>query len=364
MQYICSKCGHTEDVTTRKAKCECGGLWKLDYKPPKYDPEKIDKGTWSLFRYREFMPVEGDIWKDITMGEGMTPIIRFDEDVLLKMDYYMPTLSFKERGAAVLVAHCKAIGVEQVVQDSSGNAGNSVAAYCGKAGIGCEIFVPEGTSPKKITMIKSHGAKANVVPGNREACANACRSKVENDGIFYCSHVYNPFFYEGTKTYIYETFEQLGRIPEYIFIPTGNGTLFIGAIKALEHLLESGMIDKMPHIVGVQSERCNPLDEAVKAGSKEPAAVVSVPTMAEGIAIAEPMRGEEMLEYIYKYNVEIQTVPEDEILNARAALAEKGVFCEHTTAGTYAAYLAYCKKHGKTSDALLPMCGAGLKSEH
>ena len=102
----------------------------------------------------------------------------------------------------------------------------------------------------------------------------------------------------------------------------------------------------------------------MKLGSKEPASVISVPTLAEGIAIAEPMRGEEMLEYIYQYGVEIQTVPEDEILNARAELAEKGVFCEHTTAGTYAAYLAYCKKHGKTSDALLPMCGAGLKSEH
>lgn len=364
MQYICSKCGHMEEVTTRKAKCECGGLWKLDYAPPKFDLERVDKDTWGMFRYREFMPVEGSHWKAITMGEGMTPIVRLDEDVLLKMDYYMPTLSFKDRGAAILIAHCKAIGVDSVVQDSSGNAGNSVAAYCGKAGISCEIFVPEGTSPKKITMIKAHGARVNVVSGNREACAKACRDKVDKEGIYYASHVYNPFFYEGTKTYIYETFEQLHRIPEYIFIPTGNGTLFIGAMKALEHLLESGSIDKMPHIVGVQSERCNPLEQAVRCGAKKPAEVVSVPTLAEGIAIGEPMRGEEILSYIYKYGVEMQTVPEEEILSAREALARKGVFCEHTTAGTYAAYLAYCREHGKVSDVLIPMCGAGLKSEH
>ena len=76
------------------------------------------------------------------------------------------------------------------------------------------------------------------------------------------------------------------------------------------------------------------------------------------------MRGEEILSYIYKHNIEIQTVPEDGILSAREALAEKGVFCEHTTAGTYAAYLAYCEKHGKISDVLIPMCGAGLKSEY
>lgn len=364
MKYICSRCGCTEEVTARRAKCECGGLWKLDYVPPKFDLAKVDRDVWGMFRYREFMPIEGENWKDVTMGEGMTPIIRLDEDVLLKMDYYMPTLSFKDRGAAILVAHCKAIGVDRVVQDSSGNAGNSVAAYCGKAGIACEIFVPEGTSPKKITMIRAHGAAVNVIPGNREACARACRDKVEREGIYYASHVYNPFFYEGTKTYIYETYEQLHRIPEYIFIPTGNGTLFIGVMKGLLHLLESGLIDRMPHIVGVQSERCNPLEKAVRNGMKKPAEVVSVPTLAEGIAIGEPMRGEEILSYIYKYGVEMQTVPEDEILNARESLAKKGVFCEHTTAGTYAAYLAYCREHGKVSDVLIPMCGAGLKSEH
>lgn len=364
MKFICSKCGREEDTATRKAKCECGGLWKLSYEPPRFDPEKIDRDTWSIFRYREFMPLEGDTWKDITMGEGMTPVVHLDEDVLLKMDYYMPTLSFKDRGAAVLVAHCKAVGVDRVVQDSSGNAGNSVAAYCGKAGISCEIFVPEGTSPKKITMIQAHGAKAHVIPGNREACANACRRKVEEEGIFYASHVYNPFFYEGTKTYIYEVYEQLHRIPDHIFIPLGNGTLFIGAVKALEHLLKSGIITKMPHIVAVQSEHCNPFEAAVKNAESKPAKVVSIPTLAEGIAIGEPMRGEEILQYIYKYRIDVITAPEDGILDARGILARKGVFCEHTTAATYAAYLAYCRQHGRTSDALIPMCGAGLKSEH
>ena len=166
----------------------------------------------------------------------MTPIVRFDDDLLLKMDYYMPTLSFKDRGAAVLISHCKAIGVDSVVQDSSGNAGNSVAAYCGRVGIDCEIFVPEGTSPKKIDMIRAHGARVNIVPGTRDHCADVCRARVTEEGKYYANHVYNPFFYEGTKTYIYEVYEQLHRIPENIFLPVGNGTLFLGAVFALEHL--------------------------------------------------------------------------------------------------------------------------------
>ena len=167
-----------------QVRCECGGLWKLDFKPPKFSLDEVDKNEWSLFRYRKFMALEDDSWKDITLGEGMTPVVRFDDNVLLKMDYFMPTLSFKDRGAAVLMAHCKSIGVDKVVQDSSGNAGNSVAAYGAKAGIECEIFVPEGTSPKKINMIRAHGAECTVVPGSRDHCADVCRGKVENDGFF------------------------------------------------------------------------------------------------------------------------------------------------------------------------------------
>lgn len=364
MKYICSKCHTYMDVKTKKAKCDCGGLWKLDYKPPKFALSLVDKDTWSIFRYKAFMPLKGEHWKEITLGEGMTPVIQFNEDVLLKMDYFMPTLSFKDRGAAVLIAHCKAIGVKSVVQDSSGNAGNSVAAYCGKAGIDCEIFVPEGTSPKKIDMIKSHNARVNVVPGTRDNCANVCRTKAENEGIYYANHVYNPFFYEGTKTYIYEVYEQLKRIPENIFVPLGNGTLFIGIVKALEELLESEIIDKMPNIIAVQSEYCDPFAKAVILKETYPAKVIPKTTMAEGIAIGEPMRGEEILEYIYKHNIEIITAPENRILEARALLASKGIYCEHTTAATYAAYLKYCELKGKTPDSLIPMCGAGLKSDH
>ena len=363
-KFICSKCGKTAEVTTRRPKCECGGLWDLDHKTPHFDENLIDKDEWSMFRYRAFMALEDDTWRSVSLGEGMTPIVKFDEDLMLKMDYYMPTLSFKDRGAAVLIAHCKAIGVDSVVQDSSGNAGNSVAAYCGRTGIECEIFVPEGTSPKKIDMIKAHGAAVNVVPGSRDHCADVCRAKVDTEGKYYANHVYNPYFYEGTKTYIYEIYEQLHRIPQNIFVPLGNGTLFLGAVYGLEHLLESGCIEKMPNIVAIQSENCAPFAEARRSGAKTPAAVSPVPTLAEGIAIGQPMRGEEILKKIEQYNIDIVEIPEDEILPARAALAAQGIYCEHTTAGNYAAYRRYCQLHGKTPDSLITMCGAGLKSDH
>lgn len=364
MQYQCTKCGCREDVSTRKSHCDCGGLWRLDVTLPKFSLEQIDRSQWSQFRYHRFMALLDDSWKDVSLGEGMTPIVSLDQDVMLKMDYYMPTLSFKDRGAAVLVSHCKAIGVKKVVQDSSGNAGNSVAAYCAKAGIECEIFVPEGTSPKKIDMIRAHGAQCTVVPGSRDHCADVCRKQVEENGVYYANHVYNPFFYEGTKTYIYETLEQLGRIPENLIIPVGNGTLFFGAVFALEHLLESGVINHMPQIIAVQSERCDPLLQAARKGSEVPEAVSPTATMAEGIAIGKPMRGGEILRLAKKHGVRFIHAPEEEILKARQALARKGIYCEHTTVANYAAYLAYCRTYGPTSDCLITMCGAGLKSDH
>lgn len=363
-QYVCSRCGAKADTSTRAPKCRCGGLWKLDYTPPKFAESLIDTSEWSIFRYRAFMPLEDDTWKSVSMGEGMTPVIAYDDDLLLKMDYFMPTLSFKDRGAAVLISHCKAIGVTSVVQDSSGNAGNSVAAYCGKSGIACEIFVPEGTSPKKIDMIRAHGATANIVPGNRDHCADVCRAKVEGEGVYYANHVYNPFFYEGTKTYIYEVYEQLRRIPRNIFLPLGNGTLFLGAIFALEHLLRSGIISEMPNLIAVQSERCAPFAEAKRQGLKTLPHVTPRPTLAEGIAIGRPMRAEEILEKIYRYDIEVVEIPEDSILPARAELAKRGIYCEHTTAGNLTAYWRYCELHGRTPDSLITMCGAGLKSDH
>lgn len=364
MNFVCTKCGKKTPTTTLSPNCECGGLFELPETSVPFNSDLIDTHEWSQFRYRAFMNIEGDAWKEVTMGEGRTPIIKFNDDVLLKMDYMMPTLSFKDRGAATLVAHMKAIGVKKCVQDSSGNAGVAVAAYCARSGIECEIYVPEGTSPKKISMIEAFGAKAVVVPGSRDHCADVCRSKVKEEGAYYANHVFNPFFYEGTKTYIYETYEQLGRIPENIFIELGNGTLFIGAIKALEQLLASKTINHFPQIIAIQAEGCSPFYQTVKQEAEELVDIIPQLTMAEGIAIGKPARAKEILEMIKKHRIRVVEAPEDKILDARKALAKKGVYAEHTTAAALCAYDKYCEDYGETKEALLCMCGAGIKSDH
>ena len=364
MQYICTSCGKKVDAGTMSACCECGRLFELDYEAPDWDPALIDRSCWSIFRYRKFMAIDGEAWRGVTMGEGMTPIIEFEPGVLFKMDYFMPTLSFKDRGAATLVSHMAAIGVKSCVQDSSGNGGNAVAAYCARAGIACDIYVPEGTSPKKITMIEAHGAKVHVIEGSRDHCADVCREQVFKNGAYYANHVYNPYFYEGMKAYIYETLEQLGRIPANILVPLGNGTLFLGTVKALEHLERSGAIKSFPNVIAIQGENCDPFYQAVEQGLDHPAEIEVKPTIAEGIAIGKPMRGREIMAMIKRHNIKVVTAPEDKILACRARIARRGIFCEHTTAANLAAYEHYCELYGPTPDVLMPMCGAGIKSEH
>ena len=209
-------------------------------------------------------------------------------------------------------------------------------------------------------MIKSHGAHVTVFDGSRDETADACRKKAADEQIYYVNHVYNPIFYEGTKSYVYEIYEQLGRVPRNIFIPVGNGTLLLGAQAALGELYEGGFIETLPKIFIVQGERCAPLFDAKGAAR----GIKPQPTLAEGIAIARPMRAGEILGSSYAGEREVILASESDILPVRAALARGGFYVEHTTAATYAAYLRYKESHDLQGDSIIPLCGAGLKSDH
>ena len=72
--YVCTACGKKTPADTLAPVCGCGGLFELDFKSPKWDDAKIDQKCWSIFRYRDFMAVDGDAWQSVSLGEGMTPL--------------------------------------------------------------------------------------------------------------------------------------------------------------------------------------------------------------------------------------------------------------------------------------------------
>ncbi|MCK8061607.1 MULTISPECIES: threonine synthase [unclassified Fusibacter] len=360
--YQCIVCSNEYTVRINRFVCDCGGVLCLTPAKALFDVEKIDSGIWSLFRYHHALPLPSPReWSKLTLGEGMTPLVPVKDhpNVYFKMDYLMPTGSFKDRGAVMLVAKAVELGAKAIVQDSSGNAGASVAAYAARASIPCEIFVPASTSSQKTQQIRAYGAKLTLVDGSREDTARAALQAALEPGVFYASHVYNPYFHEGTKTYVYEVFEQLGgALPDTFIVPVGNGTLLLGIYQGLQDLKDSGLIEMLPRIVAVQSAHCSPIHNRIH---KKDQVEAFSPTHAEGIAIADPKRIEQILNALRQTGGTSILAPEDKIIPCKESLSLEGIYVEPTTAATLAAYLSHQYLFSKRETIVIPMCGSGLK---
>ncbi|MCT4355502.1 pyridoxal-phosphate dependent enzyme [Streptomyces sp. Je 1-79] len=359
--YVCPRCRVHSPVDALTWRCpRCHGPWDLEFTSAPVSLTSLGSRVNSLWRYEEALPLATETPR-VTLGEGRTPLVPLTDGVSAKLDFLMPTLSFKDRGAVMLAELARRLSPRRVLADSSGNAGTAIAAYCARAGLDCVVYVPEGTSAKKLEQIRAHGARLTVVPGDREATARAARAAADEPGTFYASHVYNPHFLHGTKTYVYELWEDLGgRLPDTIVVPVGNGTLLLGAALAVEELYGHGLVDTRPALVAVQAEAVSPLAAAFHAGADEILAPATVrPTLAEGIAIPNPPRAGQILRAVRATGGTFLTVTEDQLHTAQVDLARRGLFVESTGVACWAAVRAAPGREGLT---VLPLCGAGAKT--
>jgi threonine synthase len=251
-----------------------------------------------------------------------------------------------------------------LVADSSGNAGAAIAAYASRAGLPCEVFVARSTAAGKLAGLAAVGATIRLVDGDREEVARAAIAEVEASGSFYASHVYNPFFFEGTKTFAFELWEQLGRVPDVVVLPAGNGTLVLGAYTGFSELHRARLIERLPRFLVVQAAGCAPVAQAFHSHSMMVVPVVNQGTVADGIAIAEPARGDEIVDAVRLTRGTVITVTDDEIRVAADRLARQGLYVE-PTAAVPAAGVRRARADGWLDDddslVVIPLCGAGLK---
>lgn len=353
---FCRTCKKQYDHDSLRWRCECGGLLDLNFHA-QISRTELPTDNHTLWRYRNALPIAKDE-HIISLGEGFTPLTEIEyenQTLLLKQEHLFPTGSYKDRGATVLISQAKALGIDRVVEDSSGNAGASIAAYCARAGIACDIYVPESTSPAKLAQIQLYGANLHRIPGSREDTAHAVQEAAEKH--YYASHVWNPFFFHGTKTFAYEIWEQLGfQEPDVIFIPTGNGTLLIGTFLGFQDLLRQQLIRKIPRLIAVQSAHCAPIKSQWDSEFVEQ----DGETIAEGIAIAEPKRSEQILEAIQETGGTVITVSDQETLKALKKMAEMGFYIEPTSATALAA-VSHVEKEDYER-VVVPLTGHGLKA--
>ena len=365
MQYECPQCSKTYKISPLRYKCDCGSALNL-VADSRILPNAQVPAAMSLWRYREALPI--DIDTDIvTLGEGMTPLMLLDVDEpehFVKLDYLCPTGSYKDRGASVLLTHLKALGVEEIVEDSSGNAGAAIAAYSARAGIHCTIYCPESTSQGKLKQISAYGAELKLVPGNRMATTEAVKLAAET--TCYASHNWHPFFLEGTKTLAYEIVEQLGwRAPTHVICPVGFGSIYLGLFIGFRELQAQGIIVNIPRLLGVQPEVCCPIYNAYVNKTETVSRMPQTDkTLAEGITAELPIRGQMILEAIRATNGAFTIVDDTDIKTGFAILAVKGMYVEPTSAVVVKAYQKFRQAGIITSgdQVVSILTGIGLKA--
>jgi threonine synthase len=325
---------------------------------------EIDTSRYSVWRYARALLV--DAADAVTMGEGWTPLLCGEWDgapVHYKLEFMMPTGSFKDRGMTVMVSYLRSRGIDHVLEDSSGNAGASLSAYAAAAGMRCRILVPETASYPKIAQIAACGADVVTVRGSRQDVADAALRHAKQ--IFYASHNWQPFFIEGTKTLAYELWEQLGfQPPDNIVVPLGYGSNILGCERGFAELRRNGEINRVPRLFGVQAANCAPFYAAWQKRAAHLVPTAVTPTVAEGIASSKPTRVAEVLAAVRGSGGAVVAVSEDEIVAALGSIARRGFYVEPTSAAAAAGLSQLLRSGaiGKDQTTVLVLTGSGLKA--
>ena len=355
---FCIQCGCAYPTGTHPSQCpNCGGLF--DFRGSlHFDPELVDCSQPGIWRYRHTFCLPAEL-EPVSLGEGSTPLVWakvLGRRVAFKCEYLNPSGSFKDRGSALIAAWLRGQGVREVVEDSSGNAGASLAAYAARAGIKAHIYVPESASGPKRKQIEAYGAELVPIPGSRSDVAEAVRSVAEA-GAAYASHAYLPFNLPGYATAAYEIADQLGWMPGSVIVPAGQGGLLLGLARGFEALRIASMIDTGPTLIGVQALACSPLVDKFSGGSS--GADLEQPTLAEGVRVGNPLRKEAVLAAVKASHGWMVATDETEILPARSVLAGLGFYVEPTSAIVWAALKQYIDK--LPNPIVLVLTGSGLK---
>jgi threonine synthase len=361
--YIDPATGRTYPLDAPRWRSDDGGPLMITPLPG-IGRAQIDTRKRSLWRYAASFPLPVD--DPITMGEGLTPLIErpFRRGTAhFKLEWFAPTGSFKDRGAAVMISTLRQQGIDRVLEDSSGNGGAAIAAYAAAGGIGAKILVPAYTQPGKIVQMRAYRAQIELIPGTRQDTADAAERQAAK--IFYASHNWQAFFLQGTKTLAYELWEDLGfRAPDNVIIPTGAGSNVLGCDIGFSELARHGEIARLPRLFAVQPVNCAPLHASFVAGLDHYVPVDTKPTIAEGTSIAKPIRTAEVLAAIRRSGGATVAVSDDEIIAAMNDLSAVGVYAEPTSASAAAALSSLWREGviapGDTTVVVLT--GTGLKA--
>lgn len=349
MNLICLECGRKYPDGFR-LKCSCGGVLGIKNEYDVGFEDILDPSRSDSRRYTGFVPVEENYLPDLV--PPMTPTVEKNIsgiEIIFKMEYLMPSGSFKDRGTYVTLGKLKEEGIKEVSLDSSGNAAISLALYGRSEGIKTHIFVSDNVEKGKKRILRQLTSEIHEISGTR---MDVHDEALKFEDTQYISHWYNPFFLEGTKISAYEVGEE--RDINRVLVPTGSGTLFMGLYKGFSELSKFGVVEKIPEMIAVEAKGY----ESLKSKSEEKS------EMSSGVEIVEPPRTDQMREILKTTGGFSVSADDDAIESAKEELLSMGFLIESTSAMAYAAFLKLLEK-GEFSEGervLIPLTGSGLKS--
>ena len=374
--FKCFECGREHQLSDAQYLCPaCGG--NLDVL---YDYDRIAETltrsrlatdpNFTIWRYRALLPIEpSSPVPPLTVG--WTPIYdskpladRFGVGrLLMKDDGRNPTASFKDRPSALAVVKAFEAGAAIITTASSGNAGSALAGMCASSGIGSVVFIPAAAPPAKIAQMTIYGATVVLVEGNYDEAYDLCIKAANAFNWYQRSTGYNPFMAEGKKTAALEIAEQLNwEVPDKVFVPVGDGCIIGGLWKGFKDLYRLGFIERLPKLIGVQSETASAIVDAANSDG----VVRSAPahTIADSISVSKPRDATRAIRAIRESAGAGVKVSDGEITESIARLARStGVFVEPAAAAPLAGLSKMCESGGISAGecVLLVLTGNGLK---
>ncbi len=349
MLLKCTECelDHPDEFRLR---CSCCGPLIIRNEFEKSFEEILEPERSDMRRYSGFMPADDQYVSDLI--PPLVPTIEKkigNVSVIFKLEYLMPSGSFKDRGTYVSMAKLKEEGIDEVSLDSSGNAAISLALYGRSEGIKTHIFIPDHIGEGKRKILGELASEVHEISGTR---MEVHERAMEFEEARYVSHWYNPFFLEGTKISAYEIGED--QEVDRVLVPTGSGTLFLGMYKGFSELLNFGVVDKIPQMIAVEAKGYESLGE--RSGKKS--------ELSSGVEIIEPPRTDQMRDVLKEIGGFSISVEDDKIESAKEELLSMGFLVETTSAMAYAAFLDLLEKgeFDEEERVLIPLTGSGLKS--
>ncbi len=383
----CKECGATSEIAPKHV-CElCFGPLEVAYDYAEIgrqtSREKIARGPFSMWRYQDFLPVEGA--PQVDLGAGFTPLVRCHNlakklglrDLYIKNDTANPTWSFKDRVVSTALSRAVEFGFTTAACASTGNLANSVAAHAARAGMDCYVFIPADLELSKILNSLVYNPKVMAVEGNYDQVNRLCAEVADRvnrnaDGIHenlwaFVNVNLRPFYSEGSKTLAYEVAEQLGwQAPDHVVIPIASGSMLTKIYKGFNEWMDLGLIDrKVVKISGAQADGCSPVAQAFRE-DQDFVAPVRPNTIAKSLAIGNPADGIYAKDIAQKTGGSIDSVSDEEVIEGIKLLAQtEGIFTE-TAGGVTIANLKKMVESGRIKSdevTVAYITGIGLKTQ-